>query len=54
VVGGNKGEENKVEEPERIKSQQEQEMDRQIDATSAKDVEAFLRAQTASGGHKAS
>jgi len=54
AVGGNKGEENKVEEPERIKSPQEQEMDRQIDATSAKDVEAFLRAQTASGGHKAS
>ncbi|CAN9104418.1 unnamed protein product [Alternaria alternata] len=49
AVGGHK--EEKVEEPERVKSPQELEMDRQIDATSAKDVEAFLRAKTASGGH---
>ena len=49
AVGGHK--EEKVEEPERAKSPQELEMDRQIDATSAKDVEAFLRAKTASGGH---
>jgi len=51
VVGANKKDE-QTQEPVRMKSSEEQEMDRKIDATSAKDVEAFLRAQTASGGHK--
>jgi len=51
MVGANKKDE-QTQEPIMTKSTEEQEMDRKIDATSARDVESFLRAQTASGGHK--
>ncbi|KAF1837993.1 CRAL/TRIO domain-containing protein [Decorospora gaudefroyi] len=49
AVGQGPKEEEKLEEPVREKSPTEQELDRQIDAASAKDVEAFLRAKTSQG-----
>jgi hypothetical protein len=49
AVGAGHKEEAKVEEPVRAKSPAEQELDRKIDALSAKDVEALLRAKTSAG-----
>ncbi|KAI2475727.1 CRAL/TRIO domain-containing protein [Pyrenophora tritici-repentis] len=51
MVGASKKEE-PIQEPVKAKSPEEEEMDRRIDATSAKDMEAFLREQTATRGQK--
>jgi hypothetical protein len=48
AVGGGQVEEQKPAEPVRVKSPQEQEMDRKIDEAKTQDVEAFLRAQNSS------
>jgi hypothetical protein len=49
AVGAGHKEEGKLEEPVPAKSPAEKELDRKIEATSAKNVEAFLRAKTSAG-----
>jgi hypothetical protein len=48
AVSGGQVEEQKPAEPVRVRSPQEQEMDRKIDEAKTQDVEAFLRAQNSS------